>query len=203
MAETIGGGATTKAAIRRQLKEKLAAMSEAERHAKSLAACSLITSTPEFQAASVVMLYLSTTQEVDTAPIALRCWQAGKTVLVPKVSWDQRRMLPTEITSLTTGMTTTGAGVREPIGGMPMPVDMIDLVIVPGMGFTECGHRIGRGMGFYDRFLGQPEFLGLSCGLAFSEQIVPELPMLDHDMALSMLVTDRGIRRFATNCIQK
>lgn len=201
MAETSGG--VTKAVIRRQLKEKLAAMTDGERHAKSLSACSLITSSPEFQAASVVMLYLSTTQEVDTAPIALRCWQAGKTVLVPKVSWDQRRMLPTEITSLTTGMTTTGAGVREPIGGMPMPVDMIDLVIVPGMGFTEHGHRIGRGMGFYDRFLGQAEFLGLSCGLAFGEQIVPELPVLEHDMSLSMLVTDRGIRRFATNCIER
>jgi 5-formyltetrahydrofolate cyclo-ligase len=65
------------------------------------------------------------------------------------------------------------------------------------------GHRLGGGRGFYDRFLGQPEFLGLSCGLAFGEQIVPELPVLDHDMALSMLVTDRGIRRFATNCIQR
>jgi 5-formyltetrahydrofolate cyclo-ligase len=149
------------------------------------------------------MLYLSTNQEVDTAPLALRCWQAGKTVVVPKVSWDQRRMLPTEISSLTAGMTTTGAGVREPIAGKPIPVGMIDLVIVPGMGFTTTGHRIGRGMGFYDRFLAQPDFLGLSCGLAFDEQIVPELPVLDHDIALSMLVTDRGIRRFATNCIQR
>ncbi|HZZ43443.1 MAG TPA: 5-formyltetrahydrofolate cyclo-ligase [Tepidisphaeraceae bacterium] len=202
MAEISSGG-VTKAAIRKQLKEKLEAMSVAERHAKSIGACSLVTASPEFAAAQVVMLYLSMGNEVDTAPLALRCWQAGKTVVVPKVSWDQRRMLPTEISSLTTGMTTTGAGVREPISGMPMPVGMIDLVIVPGMGFTECGHRIGRGMGFYDRFLGQGEFLGLSCGLGFEEQIVSELPMMEHDMALSMLVTDRGIRRFATNCIQK
>jgi 5-formyltetrahydrofolate cyclo-ligase len=202
MAET-SGGAVTKATIRRQLRERLSAMTDAERHAKSVQACGLVTSSPEFQAASVVMLYLSTQQEVDTAPIALRCWQAGKTVVVPKVSWDQRRMLPTEITSLTTGMTTTGAGVREPIGGKPMPVGMIDMVVVPGLGFTDHGHRIGRGMGFYDRFLGQGEFLGLSCGLAFGEQVVPELPVLEHDMALSMLVTDRGIRRFATNCIER
>jgi 5-formyltetrahydrofolate cyclo-ligase len=39
--------------------------------------------------------------------------------------------------------------------------------------------------------------------LAFDEQLVPTLPVLDHDMPLSMLVTDRGIRRFATNCIQQ
>jgi 5-formyltetrahydrofolate cyclo-ligase len=147
------------------------------------------------------MLYLSTPHELDTAQLALKCWQTGKTVVVPKVSWDQRRMLPVEITSLQTTMTTTGPGVREPVSGQPIPVNMIDLVIVPGMGFTNDGHRIGRGMGFYDRFLALPDFIGVSCGMGFEEQIVPQLPVLDHDMELSMLCTDRGIRRFATNCI--
>jgi 5-formyltetrahydrofolate cyclo-ligase len=178
-------------------------MTPADRHAKSVAACSLLASSPEFRAASVVMLYLSTPTEVETSHLALKCWQAGKTVAVPKVSWDQRRMLPTEITSLTAGMVTSGKGIMEPVSGKPIPVNMIDLVIVPGMGFTQCGHRIGRGMGFYDRFLGQADFLGLSCGLAFDEQIVPELPMLEHDVPLSMLVTDRGIRRFASSCIER
>jgi 5-formyltetrahydrofolate cyclo-ligase len=51
-------------------------------------------------------------------------------------------------------------------------------------------------MGFYDRFLAQVEFLGRSCGLAFDEQVVDSLPVLDHDVPLSMLVTDTGIRRF-------
>lgn len=191
-----------KPAIRRHLREVLAQLPEAGRQTKSAAACSLLGASPEFTAARVVMLYLSTTHELDTAPLALRCWQTGKTVAVPKVSWDQRRMLPVEIASLNTGITMTGPGVREPIEGKPIPVDLIDLVIVPGLGFTADGHRIGRGMGFYDRFLAQPEFIGLSCGLGFEEQIVPALPMLDHDIPLSMLVTDRGIRRFASNCIQ-
>jgi 5-formyltetrahydrofolate cyclo-ligase len=57
-------------------------------------------------------------------------------------------------------------------------------------------------MGFYDRFLAQPDFIGRSCGLAFEEQIVAELPILDHDVPLCMLVTDKGIRRFATTCIK-
>ena len=192
----------SKAAVRRQLRDMLGVMGEADRHTKSVSACSLLAASPEFAAARVVMLFLSTPAEIDTASLALKCWQAGKTVVVPKVSWDQRRMLPTEITSLTTGMTTTGPGVREPIGGKPIPVDFIDLVIVPGLGFTPTGYRIGRGMGFYDRFLAQSEFIGLSCGLAFEEQIVEQLPVLDHDVPLSMLATDRGIRRFASNCIQ-
>jgi 5-formyltetrahydrofolate cyclo-ligase len=79
----------------------------------------------------------------------------------------------------------------------------IDFVIVPGLGFTKRGYRIGRGMGFYDRFLAQTDFMGVSCGLAFEEQIVADLPILDHDVPLSMLATDQGIRRFASNCIEK
>ena len=191
---------SSKAVIRKQLRETLAAMSEADRHAKSLAACRLIATSAEFEAARVVMLYLSTPTEVDTASLALKCWQNNKSVVVPKVSWDQRRMLPVEIASLKDAMTTTAGGVvREPVAGKPIPLDLIDLVIVPGLGFTPKGYRIGRGMGFYDRFLAQPEFVGLSCGLAFEEQIVADLPVLDHDMPLGMLVTDRGIRRFASN----
>ena len=193
--------AADKSAIRRQLHEKLRAMTDADRQAKSLAAIALLAASPEFAAARIVMLYLTAAQELDTTPLALRCWQSGKTVVVPKVSWDQRRMLPVEITSLQTRMTTPGPGVREPVSGQPMPVNLLDLVIVPGLGFTPDGHRIGRGMGFYDRFLAQPDFIGVSCGMGFEDQIVPQLPVLDHDMPLSMLCTDRGIRRFATNCI--
>jgi 5-formyltetrahydrofolate cyclo-ligase len=193
----------SKTTIRKHLREVLARMTDAQRHAKSLAACALVSSSAEFEAARVVMLYLSTAMEVDTLPLALRAWQAGKTVVVPKVSWDQRRMLPIEINSLTTGLTSTGPGIREPIAGKPVPTEFIDLVIVPGLGFTNKGYRIGRGMGFYDRFLAQSDFLGVSCGLAFAEQIVPDLPILDHDIPLSMLASDQGLLRFASHCIEK
>ena len=193
----------TKQVVRRKLRETLAAMNDADRHAKSVAACRFVCGSPEFAAAHVVMLYLSTPTEADTAAIALRCWQDGKQVVVPKVSWDQRRILPVEISSLKAeGMTMSGP-VREPIEGKPIPLDLIDLVIVPGLGFTALGFRIGRGMGFYDRFLAQADFCGRSCGLAFEEQVLETLPVLDHDVPLSMLATDRGIRRFVqTGCIQ-
>src|SRR6266581_3896809 len=161
-----------KAEIRKALRAKLALLTEQQRHQKSIAACGHLIRTPEFKAARTVMLYLSTPTEVETAPLALRCWQDGKTVVVPKVSWDQRRMLPVEITSLQTD------------------------------GITTTGHRIGRGMGFYDRFLAQSDFSGLSCGLAFNEQIIDSLPVLAHDMPLGMLVTDQSVRRFTPNLIK-
>ena len=191
-----------KAVLRKQLRDTLTKMSEEERHRQSVAACLSLSDSPEFKAASVVMIFLSMPLEIDTAMLALKCWQACKTVVAPKVSWEQRRMLPLEITGLhQTTLTPTGLGVREPLHGKPVPINLIDLVIVPGLGFTRTGHRIGRGMGFYDRFLAQPDFTGISCGLAFDEQIVPALPLLDHDVPLSMLVTHRETWRFANRLI--
>ena len=187
-----------KSALRESLRRRICTLTPEQRHAKSLAACSLATAAPEFAAARVVMLYLSTPDEVDTASIALRCWQASKTVVVPKVLWQQRRMLPMEITSLTAGLGTNPQGFREPVSGKPFPTDSIDLVIVPGLGFGLDGSRIGRGMGFYDRFLCSEEFLGTSCGLAFEEQVIEGMPAEAHDIPVNMLATDRGLRRFAS-----
>src|SRR5258706_13179661 len=165
-----------KSLLRRQLREKLAAMSDEVRHHKSVQACTFIAGSAEFAAARVVMLYLSAPTEVDTSPLALKAWQAGKTVVVPKVSWNQRRMLPVEINSLNDHMTTSGPGVREPIEGKPVPVDFIDFGVGPGLAFSEKGYRIGGGVGFYDRFLAQAEVIGTSFGVSFDERIVPELP---------------------------
>ena len=185
-----------KAQVRRQIRERLAGLTDAQRQAKSIATCALVTASPEFKAAQVVMLYLSTPTEVDTAQLALRAWQHRKMVVVPKVSWDNRRIMPIEITSLCSDvLTTSGQGIREPVAGNPVPIAMIDLVVVPGLGFTEAGGRIGRGMGFYDRFLGQPDFMGVTCGLGFEEQVVDHIPMLAHDVPLDMLATDVGLRR--------
>ena len=149
-------GANPKSLLRKQLRETLLAMSEESRHSQSIAACTALGDSAEFKAARVVMIFLSMPLEIETATLALKCWQSGKSVVAPKVSWEQRRMLPVEITSLHQ-ITTSGPGVREPLGGKPLPLDLIDLVIVPGLGFTRSGHRIGRGMGFYDRFLSQPD----------------------------------------------
>lgn len=188
--------AADKNALRQQLRQMLRSVPAELRGAKSQAACRNVIQSPEFAAAKVVMLYISMATEVDTAAIALRAWQEGKTVVVPKVFVNDRSMLPIEIQSLETGLRTTPIGVREPAVGQPIPVEFIDLVLVPGLGFSPTGQRIGRGGGFYDRFLVQPGFQGATCGLAFEEQVVQTLPMLPHDQHLDMLITDATVRRF-------
>lgn len=142
------------------------------------------------------MVFLPLPLEIDTYPLVLRAWQDRKRVLAPKVSWSQRRMMPVEIRSLTDDLATSQMGLREPVSGIPFPVSMIDLVIVPGLGFDEFGHRLGRGRGFYDRFLAHPEFDGTACAMAFEDQVVAKVPVGPLDRSVDMLVTDEVVRCF-------
>jgi 5-formyltetrahydrofolate cyclo-ligase len=107
-------------------------------------------------------------------------------------------MLPIEVKSLASNVQPGALGVREPVDGVPTPIFDIDLVIVPGLGFDESGNRLGRGRGFYDRFLSHREFRGVACGLAYEQQVLPEVPVDETDFLMDMLVTDQKVRRYTT-----
>ena len=187
----------TKKQLRQRLRSAVEAVLPTDLHARSIRACNLLIQTPEYQRAEIIMVFLSLPNEVDTTPLVLHAWRDRKRVLAPKVSWEQRRMLPIEIRSLSDDDVAHSAmGIREPAQGMPIPVAIIDMVIVPGLGFDLHGNRIGRGRGFYDRFLAHPDWHGIACGLALEEQVVPEVPVTEHDMQVDMLVTDEAVRRF-------
>ncbi len=186
-----------KKTLRQQLRELLVAMAPAEAHARSAAAGRLLCAQREYRRADVIMIFLSTAQEVDTAPVALQAWNDAKRVLAPRVSWEQRRMLPIEIHSLTTDVQPGVMGMREPVEGLPVPVSDIDLVVVPGLGFDERGNRLGRGRGFYERFLAHRDFRGVACAMAFEDQVVESVPVAEADVRVDMLVTDARVRRFS------
>ena len=183
--------------LRQELRRRLSAIPPEELRQRSAAACRRLCAQEEYTRASVVLIFLSTAHEVDTQPLALQAWADSKTVLAPRVAWDQRRMLPVEIQSLSSGVEEGYMGIREPVEGMPVPVSDIELVIVPGLAFDEHGNRLGRGRGFYDRFLAHPDFHGVACALALEDQFVPSIPIGASDVAVDMLVTDVQVRRFS------
>jgi len=183
--------------LRTEMKQKLAAMSSELAAEKSHAACSLLTALPEFRDADVVMLYLPIPQEIDPAEVALHAWRQDKTVLAPKVNWDQHHMLAVRISSLSDDIVTGKYGVPEPAKGPVWPMEDIDFIIVPALAYDRTGARLGRGGGFYDRFLAEPGIRAVTCGLGFAEQLVDELPTDRHDRAVDILVTDKEVLRFA------
>jgi 5-formyltetrahydrofolate cyclo-ligase len=182
--------------LRQRLRAVLASIGPEQRHARSTQACRLLTEQPEYVRAEVIMVFLSLPTEVETVGLVLQAWEDRKRVLAPQVSWDQRRMIPVEIHSLEQDVVQTVTDPLEPVKGVPFPVEYIDLVVVPGLGFDLLGNRLGRGRGFYDRFLALPDIRAVSCGLAFEDQVVPTLPIGPGDMQVDMLVTDQKVRRF-------
>jgi 5-formyltetrahydrofolate cyclo-ligase len=185
-----------KAELRRMLRNSLLAMPPKQRNEKSRRACRNLISTPQFQAASTVMLYLSLPHEVDTGEAILHAWQLSKTVVVPKISWQQRHMIPVQINSLETDVSTGVSDLRNPIAGVPVPFEEIDLVVAPALGFDRQGSRLGRGGSFYDRFFANDQLRALRCGLAFAEQLVDSIPVTESDKPVDFLVTDEEVMYF-------
>ncbi|MFQ5429142.1 MAG: 5-formyltetrahydrofolate cyclo-ligase [Phycisphaerae bacterium] len=183
--------------LRARLRAVLDAMTPAARQAQSLQAAVHLFAEREYLRAEIIMIYLSLPQEADTTPLVLQAWKDRKRIVAPQISWESKRMIPVQISNLDTDITDTPNGVREPVRGTPLPIELIDLVIVPGLGFDPQGNRLGRGRGCYDRFLSRPGFKGVTCGFAFEEQVVDSIPSKPHDVKVKMLVTDRAVRRFA------
>ena len=186
-----------KAELRRTLQNCLLAMPPQQRSEKSRQACQNLISTAEFQNASAVMMYLSLPHEADTSEAILQAWQLGKIVAVPKISWQQRHMIPVQINSLETGFSTEASGLRNPIGGAPIPFEEIDLVVTPALGFDRKGNRLGRGGSYYDRFFSNKELKAPRCGFAFAEQVVESIPATERDEPVDFLVTDQEVIYFS------
>lgn len=182
--------------IRIDMKAFLTGLSANDRHARSIAACHQLIATREFKSAQMIMIFMAIPDEIETSTLAVKAWQEGKSIAVPRVDWTEKRMEPVEIRSLDVGMKTTGPGLREPIEGTAVPLDLIDIVVTPGLAFDRRGFRVGRGRGFYDRFLAQKDFKGVRCAICFHEQLLNEpIPSEEHDVPMDLIVTDREVIR--------
>src|SRR5687768_8752369 len=143
-------GPANKREVRRFLRERLAGLSPQQRHAQSSSIASLVDGLPEWGAARAVMLYLALPDEVDTAELFACAFAEGKTVAVPRIiDPAARSMIPVHIHSLDEQkLQEAHFGIRVPLAEPEeVPIGEIDLVLVPGLGFSRCGDRIGRGLG--------------------------------------------------------
>lgn len=182
--------------LRQKMRTQLCRYSAQQRTEMSASACKNLIDTPEFRQATTIMAYLSLPHEADTTAFILYAWQHSKTIAVPKISWQQRHMIPVQINSLETGIATEAGGLRNPVTGVPVPLEDIDLVVTPGLAFDKKGNRLGRGGSYYDRFFQHEKLRALKCGFGFAEQILPEVPTLEHDRPVDMLVTNEGVTYF-------
>ncbi len=187
-----------KNSLRLKLRKSLERISKEQRAQKSKKACQNLISTPQFRSASVIMMFLSLPEEIDTAQAIEYGWREGKTITVPKVYWEEKYMIPVKIDSFDDAFSTEVAGLRNPLTDESVPIEQIDLVVTPALGFDRAGHRIGRSGGFYDRFFGSVKLKAKKCGFAFTEQVLEtdSVPAAATDVPVDFLVTDEQIIYF-------
>lgn len=137
-----------------------------------------------FQKAQVVALFASLADEPDTQE-ALQRWSAEKRLLVPRVEGEVMHFYPYDPERMGDG----SFGILEPQQGEAADPKTIDLIIVPGVAFTLRGDRMGRGKGFYDKYLVQLRSEAVKVGVCYAHQVVAELPTEEHDIAMDCIVT--------------
>jgi len=183
-----------KAQLRRDIKAALADMDDQGRHQASVRACNRLAELDAFAHASVVMLYMPLVTEVDVTPLALRAFQQGKTVCVPKMDLQRNEIVPAEISTFDDRvMHVDDHGVRVPRDDRTVSASMIDLVVVPGVAFDVQGNRLGRGGGHYDRFMVKLRAETTKVAIAFDVQIVDAVPAVEHDVPVDIVVSDRRV----------
>lgn len=147
-----------------------------------------VTSLPVWKQAHAVALTLSLDLEVNTRPLIDKALQAGKSVLVPKVT--KQGLTFHEIKTFS-DLEPGVMGILEPT--TPKTDLNIDVCIVPGRVFDRSGYRIGWGGGYYDRFLAT--YYGRTISLAYSVQVLDEIPIEPHDIPVELIVTEREMIR--------
>lgn len=150
----------------------------------SLAVIRRLETEPHFAKAKTVMLYCSLPDEVDTMPLLRNI--IGKTILLPKVTSDttmEIRLYESE-KDLAEG----AFHIMEPQGPLFTDYGKIDVAVVPGMAFDEKGNRLGRGKGYYDRFLSQlPPYI-YKIGVCFDFQKFDKIPSEATDVTMDLIL---------------
>lgn len=187
-----------KRSLRSQMLSRRTALTAEAWAVSSRAAQSRLLELDEFRRAQCVALYAPTRHETDTTLVMTTAFALGKRVLYPAVCGQQMVFRRVErIDELQAG----AFGILEPCPtGIDHQADEPDLIVVPGVAFDRCGHRIGYGKGFYDRFLQHPGRTAHLIGFCHDFQLIDStIPADDHDIRMEIIVTDLQVIRCGSN----
>lgn len=162
----------------------------------SRAICARFAALPEYKAARTVMLFVHFRDEVRTQAFLAEAVAGGRRVVVPYCTRGELELFHLE----STGELEQGTwGILEPRADLRIRPDKridipeVDLVMVPGVAFDRRGGRVGHGKGYYDRLLRRARPDTPLVAAAFECQVFPDVPMLQHDVWMDKVLTEREV----------
>lgn len=151
-----------------------------------------LTQLSSYPTSSKIGLYAASPEEVDLHHFFERCAADGKSCYFPRVTGE---LLAFHRVITWSDLVVGAYGILAPSAQAEvLAPEHCDLIIVPGVAFDRHGNRLGRGKGYYDRFL--PAVGGTRVGICFDCCVVEELPSEPHDARMDVLVTESGVMRF-------
>lgn len=141
---------------------------------------------PEFVLANNILVYNSLPGELSTQAF-IEKWSGVKHLYLPRVNGDDLDVLPYDSANLHVG----AYGILEPDGDNIVDPAVIDLAVVPGLGFDSRGYRVGHGKGYYDRLLSRMN--AVIVGVAFEFQVFDTIIVEPHDRPVNMVITPRSM----------
>lgn len=163
--------------------------------------CDRFTAQAVYARSETVMWYVGCKSEVKTQQAISEALASDKCIVIPYCTKDDlgRNKLGLwrlqDFSELTTGLW----GIMEPPRarwgepGKEMAPEMIDLIMVPGVGFDRHGGRVGHGAGYYDRLLSKVRPDAVLCGVCFESQLFDRIAMESHDVAMDFIITEKMI----------
>ncbi|MDD4201856.1 MAG: 5-formyltetrahydrofolate cyclo-ligase [Candidatus Omnitrophica bacterium] len=178
--------------LRKEILDRLKKQPEDSKITKENAIRDKFLSSEEFLNNRVIMFYVSMAEEVDTWTMIKEAIDAGKTVAVPYNLKETNDMVPVKIRDLKKDLEKGSYGIYQPKNkdDNKVPLKDIELVIVPGVAFDTNKNRLGRGKGYYDKFLKKLPKKTVTIGLCFDFQIVKNLPVDHFDLPVDKIITN-------------
>lgn len=178
-----------KCALRAYLKEALAGQSDKERCEADERIAARVLALPEYQAAQCIFLYISVGLEVNTGPILCDAFAKGKRVCVPRCL-EHGIMEAIELSSPAALVPGRYGIPSAPETAAVVPPEWIDFMLVPGLGFDCEGRRLGRGGGYYDRYLKRISEQTVTVGICRRVQCVDCVPCEETDHRVEKVIME-------------
>lgn len=181
--------------IRKEMAKAINGLTERQRTERTRAIESRLFDFANFLEARIALLYVDTDCEVRTKSILRRAYDFNKIVVLPCFDAERHKVSILKVDSLDKDLRTGARGVLEPNPERckPVPLNKVDIAIIPGQAFDEKGGRVGSGRGYYDRFIPELPATTRKVALAFEEQILPLIPTESHDRHVDIIITDKRI----------
>jgi 5-formyltetrahydrofolate cyclo-ligase len=178
--------------LRLQLLQSRRAQDAGSRAERSQAIVDRLLGWEALRGAATVGSYAATEDEPSLDDLHDALVHRGQSVAYPRLQAG-RRMTFRRVTDLA-GLLPARLGLRQPDpDAAPVAPAELDAVLVPGVAFDASGHRLGRGAGYYDRFLAALRPDATMVGISFAFQVVASVPVDSHDRPVDFIVTDDAL----------